>query len=72
MEGQFGLEARDMGREERGIERRAGSPSHEREEGEENQEPLTPALSPRGGEREGGFGVIWIGRGMRHGRGVGV
>ncbi len=40
--------------------RRAESPSHEVEEGEENQEPLTPALSPRGGEREVGFGVHWI------------
>ena len=38
--------------------RRAGSPSHEREEREENQEPLTPALSPQGGEREEGIGVL--------------
>ncbi|HHN78799.1 MAG TPA: ABC-F family ATP-binding cassette domain-containing protein, partial [Phycisphaerales bacterium] len=48
----------------RRMERRAGSPSHrDREEKrrEERRKPLTPALSPRGGEREDGFGTLGAG-----------
>ena len=54
------LRALFAGRE---MERRAGSPSHEREEGEENMKPLTPALSPQSGERGGGFGGLCGSRG---------
>ena len=56
-----GQEARptERGEERDGLE---AHPTERKERRERKKEPLTPALSPRSGEREGGIGTLgWTG-----------